>query len=290
MTLFLGIDGGGTRTSFLLVDDSDREIAALKTGPSNCVSVGPEASRQAIEAGIRQLPAPPDVVGAGFAGAGRSDIRRHYEKVLRNLLPTSRIFAETDAFIAYIGAIGARPGLLLIAGTGSIVVGRRADGTMFRRGGWGPHFGDEGSGFWIGREAIREALRARDCGPSDEFPRRIAVWLGLRSIEELVEAWASGRIGVPDVASLAEPVLADYPSQPAREIIERAAVELRRMVDDAAASVGSSDIHLSASGSIATHPRIQQLVGLRFTPPAYPPERGAILWAREQLAARDALP
>src|SRR6476660_7665456 len=74
----------------------------------------------------------------------------------------AQVIIESDAFIASIAAIGVDPGILLIAGTGSIVIGRDKDRAMFRIGGWGPHFGDEGSGFWIGREAVRAALRSID--------------------------------------------------------------------------------------------------------------------------------
>ena len=142
----LGIDGGGSKTTFLMVD-GDRELARLETGPSNYISVGKEASRKAIQEGIRGLPSQPDVICGGFAGAGREAGRAYYLETLQSLLPESRVLIETDAFIAYIGAAGIRPGVLLIAGTGAIVVGRRDDGTTFRAGGWGPQFGDDGGGF-----------------------------------------------------------------------------------------------------------------------------------------------
>src|SRR2546428_8768659 len=104
----------------------------------------------------------PNIVCAGFAGAARSDSAAFYKQVLESLIPGAQIIIESDAFIASIGAIGIDPGILLIAGTGSIVIGRDMDRTMFRVGGWGPHFCDEGSGFWIGREAVRAALRSAD--------------------------------------------------------------------------------------------------------------------------------
>ena len=151
---YLGIDGGGSKTAFLLVDEYYNEICHLHSGPSNHLSVGNEAARESIAGGISQLTERPDIICAGFAGAGRPDSVSFYKEVLNSLVPEAQIIIESDAFISSIGAIGIDPGILLIAGTGSIVIGRDKERAMFRVGGWGPYFGDEGSGFWIGREAI----------------------------------------------------------------------------------------------------------------------------------------
>src|SRR5215471_8212420 len=160
---FLGIDGGGSKTAFLLVDEYYNEICHIQTGPSNHLSVGNDAARKAIAHGISQLTEQPNIVCAGFAGAGRPESVAFYREVLQSLIPGAQvIIIESDAFISSIGAIGIDPGVLLIAGTGSIVIGRDKDRSMFRVGGWGPYFGDEGSGFWIGREAVRAALRSPD--------------------------------------------------------------------------------------------------------------------------------
>src|SRR5262245_46276024 len=176
---YLGIDGGGTKTSFLLVDEYYNEICHLQSGPSNYLSIGADAAREAISQGVSQLTETPNIVCAGFAGAGRPDSVTFYKNVLQTLIPNAQIIIESDAFIASIGAIGIDPGILLIAGTGSIVIGRDKDRTMFRVGGWGPYFGDEGSGFWIGREAVRAALRSIDMQAATEFAQSIATSLGL---------------------------------------------------------------------------------------------------------------
>src|SRR5262245_6528228 len=138
---FLGIDGGGSKTSFLLVDEHDNELCHVQSGPSNYLSVGADAAKDAIAQGISQLTQKPDIVCAGFAGAGRPDNVAFYKNVLQSLMHDAQIIVESDAFIASIGAIGMDPGILLIAGTGSIVIGRDKDGAMFRAGGWGPYFG-----------------------------------------------------------------------------------------------------------------------------------------------------
>ena len=281
---FLGIDGGGSKTAFLLEDDSGRQLARVETGPSNWLSAGIDAARKSIADGLRQLPATPDVVCAGFAGAGRPEGVGFYESTLHSLLPHARVFIETDAFVAFVGAIGIKPGVLLIAGTGSIAISRQADGAMSRVGGWGPMFGDEGSGFWIGREAIRTALRAFDTHTLSPFVSSIANALGQNSIVEAIPNWTSGALSVRTVASLASLLLDQYPGEPAKGILEAAALHLRALVESAIRqSRLPAGCDKTITGSLGNQAVLQKLIGLEFRPAAQPPECGAIQWARARI-------
>ncbi|PYS06414.1 MAG: hypothetical protein DMG12_04110 [Acidobacteria bacterium] len=281
---YLGIDGGGSKTTFLLVDEYYNELCHLHTGPSNWLSVGADAAKSAIRDGVSKLTERPNVVCAGFAGAARAESASFYREVLTTLIPDATIIVESDAFIASIGSIGVDPGVLLIAGTGSIVIGRDAKRSMFRVGGWGPYFGDEGSGFWIGREAVRAALRSMDSQERPEFAGRIAQSLGLKSMAEVVGAWASGKIGVPDIAGLFPEIAALYPAEPANRILTEAASHLRSLVEIASNRVGVEDCRRSLSGSIASHPIIRNLIGFTFEEPRHSPEWGAVIWARQHFA------
>jgi N-acetylglucosamine kinase-like BadF-type ATPase len=281
---YLGIDGGGTKTTFLLVDEYYNEICHLQSGPSNYLSIGADAAREAISQGIAQLTESPNIVCAGFAGAGRPDSVAFYKNVLQTLIPDAQIIIESDAFIASIGAIGIDPGILLIAGTGSIVIGRDKDRTMFRVGGWGPYFGDEGSGFWIGREAVRVALRSIDAQVPTEFTQSIATGLGLKSVSEVVGAWAGGKLGVPEIAGLFPQVIAAYPSDPAKQILTEAASHLRSLVEIASRRTGIDDCRKSLSGSVASHPIMRDLIGLKFEEPRHSAEWGAVIWARQHFS------
>jgi N-acetylglucosamine kinase-like BadF-type ATPase len=282
--IYLGIDGGGSKTKFLLEDETGNPIQNFETGPSNWLSAGAERSRQSIADGISELTQIPNIVCGGFAGAGRPEGIDFFSKCLHDLLPAAKVLVETDAFVAYTGAIGLEPGVLLIAGTGSIAIGRRADGEMIRVGGWGPIFSDEGSGFWIGREAIRFALRAHDRPDSEAQPflQAIVSALQLDSILDISAAWKSGAISVQSVASLASVLFETLPNEPAASILEEAALNLRRLTQDAIARVGTPNCRLSISGSIGNHPFIQRKMGISFRKPANTPERGAIIWARSQ--------
>ena len=282
--IFLGIDGGGSKTAFLLEKDDGQELARFETGPSNWISSGPSTTRDSLAAGIARLPSFPDVVCGGFAGAGRAEGIEFYRTCLTALLPRAQVIIETDAFITFMGAIGPRPGILLIAGTGSIALARRSDGTMIRSGGWGPAFSDEGGGFWIGREAIRHALRANDAGEAQDFVAAITRGLSLKSITDAPAAWKDGVLDVRSVAALASIVTAQHSSEPAGQILNEAAGHLRALAELARRRAGLPESCLrSASGSIATQLLMQHLIGLEFSAPANPPARGAILWARDRI-------
>ena len=282
--IFLGIDGGGSKTAFLLEDDAGRQLARFETGPANWISAGAETASESIQAGISQLPSMPDIVCGGFAGAGRPEGITFYRSCLQSLLPRSHIIVETDAFISYVGAIGVKPGVLLIAGTGSIAIAREEDGTMLRVGGWGPVFGDEGGGYWIGREAVRTALRAHDTQAFPEFTRSIADALNLGSIIDVVGAWTAGNLNTRSIAALATLLFAQYPAEPSGQILRDAAACLRLLTENAIHRAAlPRDCIKSAAGSVASQPAIQELVGLNFSQPAQTPERGAILWARARI-------
>ena len=284
--IFLGIDGGGSKTRFLLEDHEGRELAQLETGPSNWISSGPSTARESISRGILSLPSPPDIVCGGFAGAGRPEGVEFYRTCVSSLLPQARVFIETDAHIAYIGAIGLIPGVLLLVGTGSIAIARKTDGTFLRTGGWGPTFGDEGSGFWIGREAIRLALRAHDTGEHSGFAADVADGLGLSRITDAPTAWKDGAINVRSVAAVASRVVSKYPGEPAKQILTAAAMHLRELVEAARhhAQLPESCVR-SIAGSIGSNAVMQPLVGIPFTPPKSGPAQGAILWARDRITA-----
>jgi N-acetylglucosamine kinase-like BadF-type ATPase len=286
--VYLGIDGGGSKTAFVLEDESGKIIGRAETGPSNWLSAGKEEAGRNIAAGIRQLNSVPDVVGSGFAGAGRPEGIQFFKDSLSALLPKAKIFVETDAFISYIGAIGLEPGVLLIAGTGSIAIGRRADGSMVRVGGWGPIFGDEGSGFWIGREVIQAALRANDAGAEPDFVSSVCERLQLNSITDVAASWKSGALTVRTVASLTALIFHMYPSESASRILNEAAKHLWLISKTAIERVGIPDCRRSIVGSVGNQPLMKQLMRAHgstreFDSPLRPPEHGAIVWARAQL-------
>ena len=117
-----------------------------------------------------------------------------------------------------------------------------------------------------------------------EFASRIANRLGLKSISDVVSAWSTGKVGVPDIAGLFPEVVSMYPNEPSNRILHEAASHLRSLVDIASKRVDMDDCRKSLSGSVASHPIIRQLIGLDFEEPRHSPEWGAVIWARQHFA------
>src|SRR5271165_2991065 len=170
MAYYLGIDGGGTKTRCVLANETTI-LATAVSGGSNVVRLGEAYARESLHAAIRQActvarisPNQIQRVCIGAAGAARPEIANNLRALLAELNPDLNIEVVGDAAIALEAAFGSGPGVIAIAGTGSIVYGRDAAGQIARAGGWGFAISDEGSGHWIGLRAISLILSARDQG------------------------------------------------------------------------------------------------------------------------------
>jgi glucosamine kinase len=174
MDYFLGIDGGGTRTTAWLADQRGKVLARVEAGPSNPVKVGFEtaqreflrATRAALRkaelgSGARSRPFLAAVC-AGIAGVDRPSVRRPLLAWMRKSIPARHYLLTSDAAVALRAALGGSPGIIVIAGTGSIAFARDERGRLLRVGGWGIPFDDLGSGFDLGRKAVMAALQAFD--------------------------------------------------------------------------------------------------------------------------------
>lgn len=168
MSLFVGVDGGGTRTRAVVIDGDGRELARAEDEGAVVTAHRPddaaEAVRRVVEAALEKCGRRDraDGLWAGLAGAGTAAPRAAVTRALRRLDLAERLVVGTDVEAAFYDAFGDGPGLLVIAGTGSIVWARYADGTERRVGGWGHRLGDEGSGYWIGLEGLRRLTSSED--------------------------------------------------------------------------------------------------------------------------------
>ncbi len=168
--LYMGADGGGTKTHVVLVDDENKIVGEGRAGASNPLRVGVEtavsnivkATDAACDAANRSRG---DIVSAalGLAGVRREDLRVRVRESFTKRLRIKKIAVTTDAEIALYGVtFGAVAGLVVIAGTGSICMGRNSRGETFMAGGWGPIAGDEGGGAGIARRALQAIAKASD--------------------------------------------------------------------------------------------------------------------------------
>ncbi len=197
----IGIEGGGTKTVAVLCALDGNILVEERGDPANVQVIGAERAgsivldliercRRSIGCEISQIGA----VVAGLAGAGRPiDQQRVLDSAaelaqMRNLaIPKLQI--ESDARIALEGAFGGKPGIVVIAGTGSIVFGKDAKGNMHRAGGWGRLIGDEGSGYSIGQAAFRAvALTLDKRGGRTRLLKLFDEKFGLGSQEAIIDA------------------------------------------------------------------------------------------------------
>ena len=239
MRFVLGIDGGGTKTECVLMDEAHKVHAVGRSGPSNPMRVGfggalaalCEAGRTALqfaELSLGEISA----ICAGLAGAALPESERKMRQLLAEEFPEKYLRVCTDLDLT-LEASGEGPVVVLIAGTGSAAVGRDANGHIARVGGHGPLLGDEGSAYDIGRRAAIAAFRESDLGKTDSpLAKRILREIG-------VSNWGEFHLRVysaPDeVFPWIFPVLAgaaDEGDTSARSHLQHAAAELAHLVSD----------------------------------------------------------
>jgi glucosamine kinase len=240
---YLGVDGGGSKTSCAVGDEASL-LATVTAGPSNITRVGADRAREALHRVIREACAaaqidPRQVERAciGVAGVGREEIAETIRKFVAEIVPGG-IIVVGDMQIALAAAFGADPGVVVIAGTGSIAYGRNAQGRAARAGGWGFAISDEGSAHWIGRATVSSLLRALDQetdpgkgpeGSAGTLPllrEMKAVW-NLHSLDEFLRTANSK----PDFAALFPAILhaAEAGDALARRVLAQAGRELAEL-------------------------------------------------------------
>jgi N-acetylglucosamine kinase-like BadF-type ATPase len=192
MAYYLGIDGGGTKTRFALADETTI-LARVICGGSNIVRLGETQAREVLRHGIQQVCASARISAQqiraaciGSAGSARPEIAAKIRDILSGLA-VANVEVVGDSVIALEAAFGAGPGVIAIAGTGSIVYGRDARGNTARAGGWGFAISDEGSGHWIGRTAVSALLDAHDRGVETTLTNLALSCWRLHSRDELVQ-------------------------------------------------------------------------------------------------------
>lgn len=197
--LVLGIDGGGTKTHSLLVALDGTVVAENSGGPSNLQreGIGKAASTlmeiivETCKKGDCTSDALQSVV-IGVAGAGRDGDRGELLEALasasgKRKFPLKNVVVESDARIALEAAFAGGPGIVVIAGTGSIALYRTEDSKMLRAGGWGYLLGDEGSGYSVARDGVNAVLRQHDGrGDKTSLTGHALLHFGVAAAEALI--------------------------------------------------------------------------------------------------------
>jgi N-acetylglucosamine kinase-like BadF-type ATPase len=188
----LGIDAGGTKTVGLLADE-DGTIVSSARGPGANLQVAGELEVEKVLHHVMDTALDgrhdiwPRAVCLGIAGVDREDDARIVSAIMRRISPGSRVLVVNDALVALEAGAPGSPGIVIICGTGSIAYGRTATGVAARAGGWGHIIGDEGSGYWIGREAVRAVMRQADGrGPATSLTTHVLAHFEIPAASSLV--------------------------------------------------------------------------------------------------------
>jgi len=229
----LGIDAGGTATVCLLADDRGDVLAEARGGGANLQSAGElgveKVLHQVMEAALAQHDVRPATICLGIAGVDRPDDVEAVRGIMRRIGLKTRPLVVNDALVALVAGAGDEPGVVVVAGTGSIAYGRNAAGQAARAGGWGYLLGDEGGGFWIGRAALSAVVRQFDGrGPATLLTRMVLQHMRLASLTELIHEIYYRDLQRHAIAGLAALVqgAADAGDAVAAQILARAGGEL----------------------------------------------------------------
>jgi N-acetylglucosamine kinase-like BadF-type ATPase len=295
----IGIDGGGSSSRAILVDDRDQMLNETQGGGLNPLAVGWDVFKtnfaDLLERLLGEKPKE-EIAGlcAGLAGTGSEAVRGRAQSEISKMLPDCRVIVISDALAALWGAFGGQEGLLLIAGTGSICLGMDSRGRTARAGGFGRLLGDEGGGYWISIEAIRWALKANDAGGSssqlEAAIREEFRLLELRDVVPLVHESPADRI-----AALARRILVLSGSDPdARAIVNQAGEHLAALVTTTARKLNFAQPRVALWGGLwnSSGRELQSALHQAFetrefpanvTTPAESPQWGAIRCLRREL-------
>ncbi len=295
---FLGLDGGQSHTTVLIGDESGQVVGTGSAGPAN--RGGAEDGRTKTEAAIDEaLSSALD--DGGLDGAvrfraaccgmsGGADAARDF---LSRRIHSEQLEVVTDAQIALWGATECGPGIVVIAGTGSIAWGEDGAGKTARAGGWGYAFGDEGGGFDIVRQAMRAGLKAEEGWGAETSLRALFLEHGGASTMNglLHRFFAEGlpRDGIAGLAPLVDQA-AEGGDEAAREILLAAGRDLARLAEAVRGQLFATDepVTIAYSGGVFRSARVLEAFRGRLmeeqepnhvTAPLRSPAHGALLRA-----------
>lgn len=303
MKTFLGIDGGGSKTRFLLIDERGRLLASHLEGPAYHLEIGIDALRAMLTHGIRETLRRGGVsredltyAFAGLPAYGEDRIAQSaLDAVPADALRSGHYRCGNDMVCGWAGALAGADGINVVAGTGSIAYGEFG-GRSARAGGWGELFSDEGSAFWMAREGLRLFSRMSDArSPRGPLYQEIRRHFGLQDDLDLCAAVygtpTSQRSQFAQLARLVSDAAAAGDLQ-ARELFALAARELAQMVDAVRAQLPvppslalpvSYSGGMFQSGDLLTGALSQELAApgrhYHFSDAQLPPHAGAAIYA-----------
>ncbi len=300
----LGLDGGGTKTVAAVADNNGCVLSVARGGASTLQNEGAKSTtavmRFVITEALEKAGLSVGQLSRCTLGLGGLDTKKDaetYAAIVGTLLPLERTRMENDAFIGLYSGTNGAPGIVTVAGTGSIIAAIDHQGRRYRRGGWGYLLNDQGSAAAIGRRALQQALDAeggwiRPTALVEAFKERF----GHSAVFDLLSLAYAAPSPYALLAELAPLVsaLAEQGDGVAREVVETEADQLARAVRDVAARFGGSLAVLpvvlvgSVFQSAIFRTRFEQTargsdLDLDLRTPCCPPVGGALFWAIQDL-------
>jgi N-acetylglucosamine kinase-like BadF-type ATPase len=296
--LIIGMDGGGTKTRVMVKVRPDGEtLFDQNFGMSNYNNIGAEGLRPVFREIYNVLVScfqerlKDAILVLGSAGVDRPKDVEIYLTALKESGFTCQLEVVNDAEIALVGGNGDRKDALMIAGTGSIVVGIDSKGKIVRSGGWGGLISDEGSGFQIGRHAIAAVMQDYDkvIAPTS-FTEKLLAHFQLTSPEDFMDLlYMEDTLPVDKIASCTPIILEAWAKgdKAARTIVEGELEKLVRLVVGISRQMELEKFRLSVAGSLLTKStdyfgalkeRLRVVLPqVEISPPLYDPVFGAII-------------
>ncbi len=305
MALAIGVDGGGTQTRCVVLDDLGRVIGVGVSGASKPDAVEPEIGTLHLQEAIRaacEICGGPGAIDTAFVGMGGANSPTDVQVVLGmldglGLRADIPLTVDLDVRVALAGGTAGQPGIVLIVGTGSSCYGRNAAGDSWRSGGWGYIVDDYGSGFFLGQQALEAVVRAAD-GRGQETSLTTACMeaLGIDDVNTVMHRIYYPRLDTVGIAALAPLVVsaAEQGDAVARTIVERGCAELALMVSTVKGKLNlPDDVLVIPVGSLGTINRFYRrkleaaiaglTPGARVRPPIAPAAVGAAFLALQQI-------
>src|SRR3954451_5708824 len=211
----LGIDAGGTKTVCQLANENGEVLAEARRGGANLQAVGELEVEKVLHEVMDEVIGDGDITPAaiclGIAGVDRVEDAATVRGIMKRIGYKARVLVVNDALVALEAGAPGEPGVVVIAGTGSIAYGRNSRHEAARAGGWGYVLGDEGSGYWIGRAALRAVLRQADRrGQETVLTSLLLDYYGVARAQDLIHHVYAASLRPAAIASLAQFVMAAF--------------------------------------------------------------------------------
>jgi len=264
MPNYLGVDGGGSKTAFALVDSDGRILARATAPPSYYFNSNFDVVESALAQGVTDVCGQAgivtsDITAAFFGLPGYGEASADVEKldaVPGVVLGHDRYSCDNDMVCGWAGSLAGDDGINVISGTGSMTYGER-QGTGHRVGGWGELFGDEGSAYWIATQGLNAFSRMSD-GRLSRGPlytlltERLELAGDLDVVSLVIDTWGGNRTSIAALATTVCQAAREKDAVAARILVD-AVAELVALVDTTRTLVGFTDgetVPVSYSGGM----------------------------------------